>query len=445
MMVEPNCCDLAITRATVMPFDEGWSVLRDCDVIVRDGRIVALGEGAAIGLEAQASLDGRHLLVVPGLVNAHTHSPEALRRGLAETAPLQPWFERVWSDLDAIDTDEIELAIRLCALEMLRGGVTAVVDHFRQTPMSSAAAHAAARAWRGTGLRTTLALMVRDVGVAPWVRKPYPDFGEQLAVCRHVADEWHIPGGELQVALGPSAPTRCSQELLEGCKALTHERGMRIHMHCDETREEAARAHDIFGCSAVAHLARLGLLGPELSLAHAVWIDDDDRERLADSRTSVVHNPVSNQRMGSGRAPLERFIAQGVQVSIGSDGAASNDGQSVLEALKAAILLPRTAVEDPRQWPGARDGLRMVTRNPCEAFDMGCGRLQAGGVADFAAYDVRHPALAPVNDWHAQFALAGSGLSARHVVVGGRMVLFEGEVLTFDESETLARACELAR
>jgi cytosine/adenosine deaminase-related metal-dependent hydrolase len=397
-----------------------------------------------VGVEAQALVDGRHLLVTPGMVNAHTHSPEALRRGAIDATLLQPWFESVWRRLDALDPEEIALAVQLCAAEMLRSGVTAVVDHFRQSPLSMRTTAAVARAWNETGLRATLALMLRDRAWPAWAAAPAPTTGALLELCTDAARQWHEPSGTLRVALGPSAPTRCSDELLRGCARLAGDAGLHVHMHCDETTEEAALARAMYGRSAVAHLGGLELLGPGVSLAHAVWVDEDDIAHLAASGTAVVHNPVSNLRLGSGRAPLERFLAQGVRVAIGSDGAASNDTQNVREALKTAILLPRIVLREPGEWPTVYDALRMATACPAAAFGLGSGTLAAGEPADFACYDLREPAFSPVNDLHAQFVLAGPGLAARHVVVAGRMVLYEGEILTFDESRTLAGAQALA-
>lgn len=434
MAMQPQSCDLTVTRATVMPFDDDWSTLFNCDIVVRDGRIAAMGEAAAVRVDPQAKIDGRHLVITPGFVNAHTHSPEALKRGLADTAPLGDWLETVWSSLDAIEPEQIALAVRLCAAEMLHGGVTEVIDHFRQSPLTEQAIGAAANAWAGSGMRSTMALMLRDRALPAWLRDSMPDWADQMAVCRAATERWQGLDGRMHIAMGPSAPTRCTDRLLQECADYARSGGLRIHMHCDETRGEAASARHLYGSSAIEHLTQLGFLGPDVSLAHAVWVSDEDILRLAASQTAVVHNPVSNLRLGSGRASVEKFLRAGVRVAIGSDGAASNDTQSVLEAAKLAILIPRLETIEPLHWPTARDGLRMATEALAVEPKHSRTRLEVGGRADFAAFDMRSPALVPTNDLHCQFAFAGASMRAVHVVIAGKLVLYDGEILSFDES-----------
>lgn len=423
-----------------MPFDDAWSTLHNCDIVVRDGRIAAMGEGAAVDVDPQAKLDGRNLVVTPGLVNAHTHSPEALMRGLADTLPLQDWLTSVWSKLDVIKPDQIALAVQLCASEMLHGGVTTVVDHFRQSPLTEGAIAAAASAWLGSGMRCTMALMLRDRGLPTWLRESMPSGADQMAVCRAAVARWHGVEGRMQIAMGPSAPTRCTTRLLQQCADFARGNGLKIHMHCNETREEATQAYQRYGVSAIEHLMQLGLLGPDLSLAHAVWVSDDNVQQLAQSGTVVVHNPISNLRLGSGRSPIEKFLNADVRVAIGSDGAASNDTQSVLEAMKMAILIPRIATAESRNWPSARDGLRMATESLAVEPRRGRTTLEVGAPADFAAFDLRSPMLVPTNDLHNQFALAGASLRAVHVVIAGKLILYDGEILAFDEAAMFDQA-----
>lgn len=430
--------DLVVRDTAVL--DPGAKRLREhCDVVVVDGRIVACAAGAADGLDATEVIEGGDLLLLPGLCNGHTHSPETLARGLADGSPLPSWLEAVWTDLDRLDGDTIRLAIQLCAAEMLHGGVTRVVDHFRQTPMTAAALDAGARAWFETGLRVTLAAMVRDEGVPHWVRSA-PGAVEQLGMLRDACGAWHGRGGRLWLAAGPSAPTRCSDRLLEGVAALGRDHGIAVHMHVDETRQEVALAKQRYGTSAIEHLHRLGVLGNATSLAHCVWCSDEDYQRLADTATVVVHNPVSNARLGSGRAPLERMLERGVEVVIGTDGAASNDGQGVLEAVKMAMLLPRVAVEDAARWPGAAEVLAMATANGARAFGGVEAAMAPGCPADFAAFARDSLPLVPLHDASVQLALAGAALRARHVVIDGEVVLRDHRVCRFDEDAARAEA-----
>jgi guanine deaminase len=385
-------------------------------------------------------LDGRDLLVVPGFRNAHTHSPETLARGLADGRPWPTWMEAVWSRMDGLDDESLHAAVVLAAAEMLHGGVTAVVDHFRQTPMRSDVVDVVARAWLQTGMRVCLAPMVRDEAVPAWVKEPIGSYRQQLDTILEALQRWHGTDGRLQLAIGPSAPTRCSDDLLRSAASMCAEHDVAMHMHLDETREEAELARSRFGSSAVGHLHRLGLLGPHLSLAHCVWCGDADIDLLARTHTVVVHNPASNLRLGSGRAPVERMLARGVDVVLGTDGAASNDSQSVLETVKYAALLPRLVVEDPGDWITARQALAMASNAAGRIRGLARAGLGRGANADFAAFDRSVLPLSPVNDHHCQLAFAGAGMRARHVVVAGRLVLEDHVIRTFDEAEWIATA-----
>jgi len=442
MPVRPSC-DLAITRATVLSAASGWTPAHGCDLVIDAGRFVAIGAGRADAFSAARTIDGRGLVVLPGLVNAHTHSTESLARGLADGAPLPRWIEAVWQGLDAAPLPTIDLGVRLAAGEMLRSGVTTVVDHFRQTPQRTEAIDAAALAWQATGMRCVLAPMVRDRGVPPWV--PSVDEGacsidRQLAACVAAVDRWHRTGTRLQVAFGPSAPTRCSDALLQALHDIATDRSLRMHMHVDEVREDTISARAAHGTTSVARLAALGMLGPRLSIAHAVWVTDDDLDLLGATGTTVVHNPVSNLRLGSGRAPVEKMLERGIPVTVGTDGAASNDTQHLLEAVKLATLLPRMAVPDPAAWPTARSGLAMITTVAAHALGLGAGDLIEGAAADFAAFDLDEPPLVPAHDLATQVVLAGAALRARHVAVDGQLLVYDRAITSFDEAAVISAA-----
>ncbi len=431
--------DLVFEAARVLDATGDCRPLEPCDVVVNQGIIVACGEGEARAWDARETIDGRGLLLMPGLCNAHTHSPETLARGLADGAPLGEWMQHVWSNLDTLDEAGVRLGVMLCAAELLHGGVTAVVDHFRQTPASEEAVSSAVGAWIDTGMRATVAVMVRDRHVPSWVTQPLPA-RDQVDLLRRCVGQWNGAHGRIRMAAGPSAPTRCTDDLLRSLGSLCAAEGLPLHMHVDETRDEFELARQLFGKSAVHHLDELGLLGPDTSLAHCVWCDDDDLGRLASRGAVVVHNPLSNLRLGSGRAPVERMRDRGVCITVGTDGAASNDSQNVLEAVKLAALLPRPFVGAPGEWITARQALSFATAAGANAFGMGDGRVAVGCRADLAAFDRASLALAPDNDPCCQVVFAGAGLRARHVVVDGRLVVRDHVIRTFDERDVLDRA-----
>lgn len=432
--------DIVVTGATVLPFDDDWSVLEDCDVVICEDRIVECGSDVARGWSSSLVIDGRDLLLTPGLCNGHTHSPETLARGRADCSTLNGWLESVWSEMDQLDDESVRLGILLGAAEMLHGGVTSVVDHFRQTPMLRPSVDAAASAWLETGMRATLALMVRDRQLPTWVSN-MTSCKEQINLLQQCTNCWHGSEGRLHVSVGPSAPTRCTDNLLRTAGTLCADNGIGLHMHVDETRDEVELAHTLYGASTIQHLGVLGLLGPHLSLAHCVWCSDHDLDLLASSGTAVVHNPVSNMRLGSGRAPIERMRKRGIDVAIGTDGAASNDSQSVLEAIKFAALMPRLVVDNPGDWITATDSLSMATVDAGRIFAMSEGRLAPGCRADIAAFELASLPFVPANDLHCQLAFGGATLRARHVIIAGRMILRDHAVQTFNETDVVAKAC----
>lgn len=427
--------DLIITNAVILPFDPSGTAIDGGDLVIADGKIAALGPGAAAGRTAARAIDGSGLLVMPGLVNGHTHSPENLAKGVADRMTLDAWLAAVWHSLDALTPEEIRIAALVGCAEMLRTGSTSVVDHFRQTPLSADALMAVVRAYDEAGLRAVIPAMVRDRNPV----RPVPPAKDQLslieAASRHLRNHARV-----RIGIGPSAPARCSDELLRGAASLAQEQHLVLHMHVDETRDDAAAAHSAYGRSAVRHLADIGVLSPALSLAHGTWLEPADIDLLAATGAMVIHNPVSNMRLGSGIAPVAALKRAGVAVALGSDGAASNDGQNMFEVVKAALLLQRVSGTPPKEWLSAAEALGMATTVAARRFGFGSGTLAVGQPADLIAIDRRAYALTPANDWHRQLAFGAAGVDVRYAVVGGELRLDDGRITGFDEAAVLEEA-----
>lgn len=430
----------AITNASVLIKREKWRVVSGVDVVIDGARIADCAAGAASNFRDAETIDGRRLLLTPGLVNGHTHSAEALNRGAATQDHLSGWLSAALPGIDNLSTDEIRLAVGLCALELLRGGVTSVVDHFRQLPASLESAQAAYDAWGESGMSAVLAIMVRD-GVsadgalidAGHVQKP-PGAAEVLALC----EDWlALPSTRPNVAraLGPSAPARCSESFLRAIARLAAREKALLHMHVDESKEQALQAKSIFGRSAVQTLADAGALGRATSVVHCVHIGSDDIALLAAAGATIVHCPVANQRLGSGVAPVRDMIASGVRVTIATDGAASNDSQSLPEAMKAALLLPRNQ-EPSDRWITPDEALDMAFQ-PGPRPHLGIddelnGHIAPGAPADIAAFALDDPLLVPAINLPARIVLSGGSLRARFVWSKGALLLKDGAPQTLD-------------
>jgi guanine deaminase len=433
----PAGFDIVIADARVLHVHGANARIERADILIKDGRIVALALPGSVAREGTNELiAAAGGLVMPGLVNAHTHSPENLARGRAERARLREWMEAVWPALDTLPAEDVRLAIEIGAAEMIRHGVTSILDHFRQTPMSAHVLRAAVEAYAATGIRCTLAVMLRDAADAGGlVGAPHvahaPSAADQIALVVEM-EPWARRQGVI-LAFGPSSPHRCSDELL---RTLAREhRNMLVHTHVDETAEEAQAAHRRFGRTTVSELDNVGLLGPQLACAHAVHVTTTDIDRLAATGTAVVHNPVSNLRLGSGIAPLPGFLAAGVAVALGTDGAASNDTQNPWEAIKLAAMLPRLGTGFAGDWPSAAMMLELATRSGHRVTGLAAteplaGTIAQGAPADLIVFD--NDPLAQL-DGNAPAGMVFGAPSPRHVICCGRMLMRDRRLTTIDE------------
>jgi len=396
---------LLLRGATILPGGTDWSPRR-ADLLVRAGRIAAIGSAPS----GAAEIDARRLLILPAFDDGHTHSPEVLARGRAPLDRQAAWLAEAYAGgIDALDGERIGRAIHALGRELLHGGATAVTDHFRQIPQHVAAVRAAVDAWRGTGLRARLAVMLRDRALPPGTQATdIPAILDLAAACLDLG------GRGVAVGLGPSAPQRCSDPLLTALGHLVLEAGSFLHLHVCETAADAAACRSLYGESAVAHLDRLGLLGPTTELAHCVHVDDDDLRRLAATDTMMIHNPAANLRLGSGIAPVARALALGVRLRLGTDGAGSNDCQSMLDAVRLACLLPRNALPEA-DWPVPAAVLAMATAE---------ARIEVGATVDLLAFDLDAPAFLDARDPELvpRLALAARETDLAFVLSRGRRV-----------------------
>jgi 5-methylthioadenosine/S-adenosylhomocysteine deaminase len=403
--------------ATVLAGNGDWSPRRGVDVLVRDGAVAAIGTKIAAPADADI-VSASALVLLPAFANAHTHSPEMLGRGVLPMAEQGEWLSQAYADgRDALSDTDIARAVRLCAADSVRGGAVFVTDHFRQTPPRIAAVAAAAKAWAATGVEARLAVTLRDRVAADGGLVAVPNSSgmvsstsDLLAFCAELLDgDFPIP-----IGLGPSAPQRVTDALLVGLTALMRARGSFLHMHLCESAADADACRSLYGMSAVAHLDTLGVLGPDVELAHAVHVDDDDLALLAACGARIVHNPVANLRLGSGVAPVGRALAHGVTVALGSDGAGSNDSQSLHEAVKLAVLAPR-ATRPAAEWLSPEQALNIATR--------GAG-LVAGAAANLIAFDTGASAFVGVeHDFAARIVLAARETDLVHVVGRGEFLM----------------------
>ncbi len=419
------------------------------DLLLRDGRIEAVG--ANLLAEAAERVDAGGCLVIPGLANGHTHAHGALARGaVPDRISLEGFLAYAPALTGQRSADDIYLSAALCAAELARKGCTSCIDMAGELPMPSVEGIlAVGQAYADVGLRAVVAPMVSDRTLyqaypALTAQLP-PDLQAQalslqpatsevlLAVCREAQRRWPFDRSQVQLGIGPAIPLHCSDALLAGCAALSREFDVPLQTHLLESKLQALAQGS--GESTVRRLQRLGCLTPHTSLAHGVWLDDDDLAVIAASGATVVHNPASNLRLGSGIAPLRRMLAAGVRVAIGTDASNTSDGQNLFEATRLASYLSRVATPDWSEWVDAREAFALATRH---------ARIAPGERADLVLLDLAQPHYVPLRQPLQQLVFGENGAGVRAVLVGGRTVFVGGRVTGVDEEALQRRAQERA-
>jgi 5-methylthioadenosine/S-adenosylhomocysteine deaminase len=429
------------------------------DILVDGDHIAGVGHDFEITPETTV-LDARDRLVIPGLVNAHTHAHNNVAKGAIGGLPLELWLLHLNSRVERLTPRDLYVMTALGALEMIRTGTTSACDMAQTGPWpADDMVDAVAQAYLDSGLRASIApqffdlpfyrgladleeLLPADVRNEIDGRPSFPR-AEVMDVLRRAADRWDgAAGGRIRFGLGPSIATVCSDELLRACAELADERQLPLQIHLSETKAEAHAGERWQGKSSATRLAELGLLTPRTLLAHAIWLDDRDLDLIAAGGCSVAHNPVSNLRLGAGIAPLLGLRERGCNVALGTDGAASNDNQNMFGPLKLAALLHRVVSPDHDLWPSAADVFRMATVNGARAagFEGRIGRIAAGMQADLVLLDLRTTYYHPRNNLLDQLIYCEVGSSVTTVLVAGQIVLKDGKVTTVDEQALLDEA-----
>lgn len=457
--------DLRIAGGALLANEESGQVLESAEIYVTGPTISAVGAASDRldeRYDAVDTLDATGMLVMPGLVNAHYHSSDALVRGVVPGMPLEVWS--AFTDAGRLDrtSREIYVSAQLGALEALASGTTAILDHLRLSPaLSEDGLAASARAHLDAGIRAALAPVVSDLTLAATIPVELADLPadlietamaprqpptEQLRICEAFMQQWGDRTPRLRVLVGPSAPQRCSDQLLESCAALAARFHTGLHMHFLESRVQRHTCQVRYGGRTAGHLQALGVLGPRTSLVHGVWATDEDLDIVASTETSVVHCPTANLRLGSGIARIPEMLRRGIRVALGTDGAGCNDSVNMVTAMKTAGLIHTLASADHASWPSPDALLRMGTSEAAAVLGYGSqiGVLRPGRLADIILIPLDQPALTPRCAPIGQLVYATEGARVDTVIVGGEIVMRAGRSTRLDEGALYAEARELA-
>ena len=422
------------------------------DILVEGNRIAQVGAVGPGGAEIERVIPGEGLLAMPGLVNAHAHSPENYLRGYTEKVPLELWLFDFFSSGVRFSPRQTYLAAAFGAAEMLRTGTTSVLDHYWVNGgMTTEDLDAVMEAYRDVGIRAGVAPLVEDLrpelvgaikndpGLSsnPDGYNSALDVPDYLDTLRAFFEKWHrSEGGRLRCLAGPSGPQWCSDQVLYGSAEIAASFGSGLHMHADETKLQALLCREIYGSSAIAHMNQQGLLGPHVSLAHCVWVEDHDLEILAETGATVVHNPASNLKLGSGFAPILEMKEKGVSVALGADGSASSDNQVLFDIMKLTGLIHSARETDHERWLSAREVVAMATTGGARALGLKgeLGELKPGMLADITLLRLDSSFFAPLNDAFRQLVYCENGSSVDTVMVDGRIVVEDGRLVTLDQA-----------
>lgn len=420
-------------RGTV--HDPGW-------VFVDGNTIAGTGAGeppSSALVEADHVIDAGGAAVMPGMTNAHTHLFQTFFRGLADDKPLLDWLrECIWPGATHLDADAAHLAAMVGLIENLRGGATCVIDH-QYIHVDDAIDDAVCRAADELGVRFLLAHGWSDRNYHP----PLVETAE-LAISRTAAvrDRWDGHDDDrIRVELAPLIPWGCSDDAMRETVAAARAWGRGTHIHCAETAVEVEMSLTERGVRHVPWLAGLGVLGPDVALAHGVWLDDDELELIAESGSIVVHCPVSNMYLASGVARIVEMLERGITVALASDGPGSNNRQDMFEVLKTTVLLQKVHHLDAMALQ-PEDALRMACRGGPAAFGMPetFGSIEPGRRADIVVVDLRSPFIMPVHRVVSAIVYNASPRDVRDVIVDGRIRIRDRELIGVDEAGVLARA-----
>jgi len=427
---------LVVAGGTIVTMDAARRVVVG-DVVVEDGRIVEILSGGGERGSGER-IDASGCIVLPGLVQAHTHLCQTLCRGAADDLPLLDWLRlRVWPYEAALDERAMRACARLAVAELLLGGTTAVLDmgtvHETDALFDAVAA---------TGLRATIGKAMMDDGIGVPARL-HEETRRSLDESDALSAKWHgAAGGRLRYAYAPRFVLSCTEELLREVGARVH-RGARLHTHASEQEAEIALVRRERGADNIVYLESLGLGGPRATLAHCVHATDDERRRLAANGTHVAHCPSSNLKLGSGIAPIPEMLAQGISVALGADGAPCNNNLDGFVELRLAALLHKPRAGTTAM--PALTALELATRGGAAALGLGdqIGSLEPGKRADFIVVEPRTPHATPSFDPVSTLVYATQSRDVLDVVVDGRL-LVRGGVLTeltgLDRAEVVATA-----
>ena len=429
--------DLLVTGDYALTFNHKKEVVEKGAVAISGDRIVAIGPASDVGkeIEAKEVLDASGCLIMPGLINLHTHAAMTCFRGLADDLPHQEWLHEHIFPAEArhVNEETVYWGTMLAAVEMIKSGTTTFCDGYF-------CEDGAARAVSASGIRAILAQGVIDFP-APGVADPRIN----VKAAEAFVLRWQNKSPLLMPSVFCHSPHTCSPETLTRAKEVCREHGILFQVHLAETMNEVEDIQKRYGRRSVDHLNNLGLLDGKTLCHHAVWVTSEEIEILRQNGVGVSHNPESNMKLASGVAPVPAMLASGTKVGLGTDGCASNNNLDMFQEMDTAAKLHKVHGGDPTLC-SAVQVVAMATSGGASALGMGgeLGSLAPGKKADIITIDLNQPHLTPMYEPCSHLVYAARGADVRDVIIDGRTVMRHRQLKDMDEREIMAKVREIA-
>lgn len=429
------------------------------DILIKDDTIAEVGPPGLAAPVGATVIDANDRLLIPGLINAHTHSHGNIPRSLGDRWTL----ELALNANSAIRSNQSDaqkyLGAQIGAAEMIRKGCTACYDLVYEFPEPTVdGLNALGQGYADAGMRAVIAPLMATqsfYAAIPGLMQALPDdvqarLGKSraspaersLSITRKALHDWPFDRSKVRLAVAPHSPLHSSDEFLAGSFQLAREFDTGIHTHLAESKVQAVGGVKRYGKSLTAHLADLGILGPAFTAAHGLWLDDDDMQRLADAGASVAHNPASNMRYGNGLAAVRRMLDCGLNVGLGTDSRSCSDNLNMFEAMRLASFISRVQGPDYKLWLKTDEALGMATVSSAKLLGFGddLGKIAPGYKADIVFLDLKNLNYVPLNSALNQVVNAEDATGVDSVMIGGRMVLDHGRLTTIDQDRLAADA-----
>jgi 5-methylthioadenosine/S-adenosylhomocysteine deaminase len=426
--------DILLKNGTILTMDEKGSVIPKGFVAVRGDAIVSLGDGDGKEIHARRTIDARGGLILPGLINSHTHAPMTLFRGLADDLPLMEWLTRyIFPAESKMDADFVYTGSLLACAEMIMSGTTTFCDMYLFE-------EEVARAAEKAGMRCLVGEVLYDF--------PSPNYGpaeQGLKYTETLIKKWQ-GHPRVSIAVEPHSIYTCSPSLLEAANELALRYGVPLILHVAETRAELDEVKKRYGKKPFEHLSDLDILGPHVIADHCVHLDDMEIQRIVEHDVKPVHNPESNMKLASGVSPVFNLLKKGVTVGLGTDGCASNNNLDLFGEMDMAAKLNKVEAMDPTVLD-ALTVLRMTTSMGARVLGLAhsLGSLEAGKKADIIVVDTDKPHLTPMYNPYSHLVYAACGRDVSHVIIDGKPVMEDRRLLSLDLREVLEKAHEKSR